>query len=485
MINRGSSDTDTLFTRNKTIKIIIPIFMLSLTSRASSSAAFSIISSRRPSIQSIGSRLMMTFQQPDTSYPYTPPTWAAPLTNVPPNGRLKLCNLPTPIQLIGAKRSQQHQPNNNNNNNNKSIISRLKELNINLFIKRDDATGGVELGGNKLRKLEFLLAEALAQECDSVVTIGGEQSNHCRATAAASRMVGLNPNLILRTRRADRLHENEEELGFEGNILFDRMLGSTIYTCTPGEYGRLGSNQLVERVCDYIAENDGGKPYAIPVGGSNGVGSWGYINAVDELMNQIESYKQQDEDSFDFNLDHVVFATGSGGTAAGIALGLSMAYGSLGECHPAVIGRSYPTLHAVGVCDNPDYFYNTIASIADEMGASIDSKTEDFIRKALTVHHGKGRGYALSTQEELDFLLQFSLETGIALDPVYSGKALYHFLKNVVENDVESYRNKNILFWHTGGALGIYEKGNDLLEKFSEVSPVKRIDAYGSNGVKE
>ncbi|KAL7491412.1 hypothetical protein ACHAWT_000775 [Skeletonema menzelii] len=409
----------------------------------------------------------MTFQQSDTPFPYTPPAWASRLTNVPQK-RLQLANLPTPVQLIGANRSSTRHQNNNNNNNN-SILSRLNELNIKLYMKRDDATGGVELGGNKLRKLEFLLADALAQGCDSVVTIGGEQSNHCRATAAAARMVGLSPNLILRTRRADKIYDKTDELGFEGNILFDRMMGSTIYTCTPGEYGRVGSNKLVEHVCDYITSQEGCKPYAIPVGGSNAVGSWGYINAVDELMIQMESS--------DFHLDHAVFATGSGGTAAGISLGLSMAYQSM--------GKSCPKLHAVGVCDNPDYFYNTMASIANEMGASLDTTADQFIREAVAVHNGKGRGYALSTEEELDFISQFSLETGIALDPVYSGKALYHFVKHVVENDIESYRNKHILFWHTGGALGIYEKGNDLLLKFSEMSPVKRIDAYGSNGVKE
>lgn len=407
-----------------------------------------------------------------------------------PKERLRLANLPTPVQLVSGPKKNRRGSRCTRSQNANSILSRLDELNMKLYVKRDDATGGVELGGNKLRKLEFLLADALAKGCDSVVTIGGEQSNHCRATAAAARMVGLSPSLILRTRRADKIHDETTEddlLGFEGNILFDRMMGSSIYTCTPGEYGRVGSNKLVEHVCEYIATKDGGKPYAIPVGGSNGVGSWGYINAVDELMNQMESMKQDDSStsSFDFNLDHVVFATGSGGTAAGISLGLSMAYGSSGQRHPFAIDKSCPELHAVGVCDNPDYFYDTMASIANEMGASLDTTADQFIRDAVTVHNGKGRGYAQSTKEELDFILQFSLETGIALDPVYSGKALYHFMTHVVENDTESYRNKNVLFWHTGGALGIYEKGNDLLHKFSEVSPVRRIDVYGSNGVKE
>ena len=162
--------------------------------------------------------------------------------------------------------------------------------------------------------------------------------------------------------------------------------------------------------------------------------------------------------------------------ATGIAVGISLAYASL--------GKPCPEVHAVGVCDNPDYFYSTMSSIADDMGISLpsDTTTEQFVRDAVTVHHGKGRGYAFSTDEELDFILQFANETGIALDPVYSGKALYYFLKKVVEEDPKTYRNTNILFWHTGGAIGLYEKGDDLLEKLSEKSPVKRIDAYGTKG---
>ena len=238
---------------------------------------------------------------------------------------------------------------------------------------------------------------------------------------------------------------------------------------------------MVESVCNYIQskEKSHEKPYAIPVGGSNALGTWGYINAVDELMQQLQT-AARDDDS-DFALDHVIYATGSGGTATGIALGLSLAYGSLGDGHSGVSGQPAPEVHGVGVCDNPDYFYKTMASIAEEMGIALpsDKGTEQFIRETLTVHHGKGRGYAISTDEELDFILQFSTETGIVLDPVYSGKALYYFLKKVVEDDTESYRNKNILFWHTGGSIGLYEKGEDLLDRMSEASPVKRLDAYG------
>lgn len=145
------------------------------------------------------------------------------------------------------------------------------------------------------------------------------------------------------------------------------------------------------------------------------------------------------------------------------------------------IGKRCPTVHAVGVCDNPDYFYNTLSDLAKEMGLDLPSDTtiKDFVQESITVHQGKGRGYAFSSEEELDFIVQFSLETGIALDPVYSGKALFHFLTKVLEHDPEAYKNSNVLFWHTGGALGIYEEGNDLTERLTSVSPVKRIDVYG------
>jgi D-cysteine desulfhydrase len=238
-------------------------------------------------------------EHPSHRTPYQPPAWAEQvLTNVPPNGRLHIANLPTPVYKLS--------PTNATTN---SLLQKLNDLDISLWIKRDDMTGGVETGGNKIRKLEFLLADALANNYKSVVTIGGEQSNHCRATAAAARMVGLEPHLILRTKRADDIQSGVVDVGYTGNILFDRMVGSTIYTCTPGEYGRVGSVQLVQRVSAHLENTqEKGAPYPIPVGGSNALGTWGYINGVDELLAQWKSFESQP------SLDHVVFACGSGGT---------------------------------------------------------------------------------------------------------------------------------------------------------------------------
>ena len=349
-------------------------------------------------------------------------------------------------------------------------------------------TGGVELGGNKIRKLEFLLADAIKKGCDSVVTIGGEQSNHCRATAAAARMVGMEPHLVLRTKRANSVHEGKEDFGIVGNVLFDRMVGSNIYTCTPGEYGRIGSKELVRRACDFVA-SQGHKPYGIPVGGSNGIGSWGYIEAVDELIKQWKDLQEEEEGTPSSSetprsLDHICWACGSGGTTAGIALGIALAHGALDESSNQSTTTPMPKCHAIGVCDSPEAFIRDVSNIANEMGLKLPEgeSTEEFVRKHLNLYQGKGLGYAVSTQEELDFCTQFALETGIALDPVYSGKSFYNFVTKVIAGDNQKdFEGKNILFWHTGGALGLYEKESDLLLKMQQISPVRRLDVYGKD----
>jgi D-cysteine desulfhydrase len=373
---------------------------------------------------------------------YQPPAWAsAHFSNPPTNGRLRLANLPTPIYQLASPTTTLS-----------PILQRFQDLNIKIFIKRDDMSGGIELGGNKIRKLEFLLADAISENYDRVVTIGGEQSNHCRATACAARMVGgLEPHLILRTKKDIGLVQEATT----GNLLFNRMVGSSIYTCTPGEYGRIGSNALVERLCQHLDGQDEKKTYGIPVGGSNALGTWGYIEAIDELMHQWTGGEEAAA------LDHVVFSSGSGGTAAGISLGLALC--------PDLKG---PRVHAVGVCDDPDYFYQHVSQIATDMGLKKEGIL-DFIKQSMTVHQGKGLGYAVATEEELAFCQQFAIETGIVLDPVYTGKALYHFVTHIVD---ETFRDSTVLFWHTGGGLGMYDKGDDLI-----LSPLaKRLDVYGT-----
>lgn len=387
--------------------------------------------------------------------PYEPPSWITDfLTRPPRHGRLRLANLPTPIHRVAIA-------------NNDALPRCLRDdRNLTLFVKRDDATGGAELGGNKIRKLEFLLADALASGADTVVTIGGEQSNHCRATAAACRAVGrLAPRLLLRTRRRPA----ELAAATTGNLLIDRAVGATVRTLTPGEYGRFGSDALVEMACDEL-RRAGERPYAIPVGGSNGLGTWGYVEAARELRG-----RWGDDAPLP---DHVVFAAGSGGTAAGIALGLAL--------DAARRGVPAPRLHAVAVCDDEEYFYQKMAEIADEMGFRSpdgDEETADaFLRRHVTVHQGKGSGYAISEPEELAFLAELARATGLVLDPVYTGKALRTFLTEVVPR--ENIRDATVLFWHTGGTLGLYDKADDFLfggGAAAESSPVTPLDPYREN----
>lgn len=400
-------------------------------------------------------------------YDYILPLWAKDkFEHLPTAGRLHMANLPTPL----------YQWTHNQGYTTSSFWKRLQELDITLYIKRDDMTGGCETGGNKVRKLEFLLADALAKGYKKVVTIGGEQSNHCRATAAACRMVGMEPHLILRTPRADEIQRSSNEIeggiGHTGNILFDRMVGSSIYTCTPGEYGRMGSKELVSRLCAHLEEKSGESVYPIPVGGSNGMGTWGYIQGVEELLSQWNTIDTKP------SLDHVVFACGSGGTAAGITIGMALAF-------EALEGSLAPKVHAMGVCDDPDYFYDYVAGIANEMGLKVTAgvSTKEYIREHMIAHQGKGKGYAASTPEELEFITALALETGVVLDPVYSGKALYHFFTSELQNDeAEKYRGTNILFWHTGGALGLFDKANDLLVTMGRIAPTIRLDLYGKSG---
>ncbi|GAX26984.1 1-aminocyclopropane-1-carboxylate deaminase [Fistulifera solaris] len=344
------------------------------------------------------------------AHAYTPPSWCS--LPPPPHGRLSLAHLPTPLNPLTLHGE---------------IGKPLTEHNISFWIKRDDMTGGIEWGGNKIRKLEFLLADAQQGDCTAVLTIGGAQSNHCRATAAAARRLGLEPHLILRTSSSD--------IGTVGNLLM----------------------VWVPKYC-------------------NAIGTWGYLQAVDEVI------QQQPSASF----DHIVFACGSGGTAAGIVLGFAMAYEKDALEH-------MPQLHAVGVCDDPDYFFAYMARIAVDMGFSIDhynndkyESVEDYLRQHVTLHQGKGRGYAASTPEELQFGVDFAHATGIVLDPVYSGKALYHFWTRVLQDNINSFANQSILFWHTGGALGLYNKCGELTESTSILagSPCQKLDVYGKgNGL--
>ncbi|MEM1009433.1 MAG: pyridoxal-phosphate dependent enzyme [Myxococcota bacterium] len=330
---------------------------------------------------------------------YTPPSWAESLTNRPQHiFPLALC--PTPLHSWTLPFFQGAQT---------------------FWLKRDDCTGSA-LSGNKVRKLSFLLAEAHAQKADTILTCGGLQSNHCRATAVACSQLGLECHLYLRTSEPVQSHV------LQGNLLLDRLAGAILHPISPVTYaqGQIFLNNEAKSL-----EAQGKRVYVIPEGGSNALGSWGYLQATEELLEQC---KQQS-----LTIDDVVVACGSGGTAAGLAAGLALA-------------KSRIRVHAVNVCDNASYFYKQINAIFQDW--QLPFQAED----VLNIIDGyKGLGYALNTPEELEQLVRVGQQTGIFLDPVYTGKALLGCLQTC-KHKPSCFQGNNILFWHTGGIFSLFAK---------------------------
>lgn len=292
-----------------------------------------------------------------------------------------------------------------------------------LWVKRDDMTAGAA-AGNKIRKLEYLMADALAHGATTVITCGGLQSNHARATALVARELGLSPVLLLRTPAPSAPQP------LTGNLLLDRLVGAEVRLITPDQYRERG--RLMAEVADELAAR-GEVPYVIPEGGSNGVGSLGYVTAVEELM------EQQAAGELPEGLGLVALACGSGGTAAGVALGLA-------RC-PSVAER----VAAFAVCDDRAYFERAIADIVEQARALDDTLPE---AGPLTVHDEfKGPAYGVASDEQLAFVSRVARACGLVLDPTYTGKALFG-LSRLREKPARA------LFIHTGGLPGLLAEGD-------------------------
>ncbi|XP_035693705.1 putative D-cysteine desulfhydrase 1, mitochondrial [Branchiostoma floridae] len=341
------------------------------------------------------------FPHSEALVPYTPPPWAARLRGVP-KYRLQLGQLNTPIQRW-----------------------RLNDLpdGVEVFIKRDDMTGST-LSGNKVRKLEFLMADAIDRGCGAVITCGGVQSNHCRATAVAARQLGLDIHLMLRSDV-----QKPSEVGCEGNLLQDRLMGANVYLVQRTEWYEEKLLPRMKRLANRIKETSGKESYLIPVGGSNLAGLFGYITAFQELMEQgvLERF------------DDLVVTVGSGGTTCGL-------------CVANYLTGSKIRIHAVAICDDAAYFHRHINDTLQEIGLT-DVRSEDIVD---IIEGYKGRGYALSTKKELEFVANIAHTSGIILDPVYTGKAAVGLLQELQTNQ-SRFQGNRILFLHTGGIFGLYD----------------------------
>ncbi len=294
-----------------------------------------------------------------------------------------------------------------------------------IYIKRDDQTG-TELSGNKVRKLEYSVKEALDMGCNYLITCGGVQSNHCRATAAAAAKLGMKCCLVL---RGDAGSEAE------GNLLIDRLLGADVRFITAEEY----SDQRAEIMEAIKRETDdkGFKAYIIPEGASNGIGSFGYYTAMEEIIEQ--------EKELGIHFDCIVLATGSGGTYSGLWLANKLL------SHSSDV---------YGICVGGDagYFKARIPEILFESMEYMDVNIPVSPENINIIDGYVGRGYALSRPEELRFIHGLAELEGIILDPVYTGKAMYGLTEEIKKGRFNNY--KNILFIHTGGLFGLFPQGN-------------------------
>lgn len=305
-----------------------------------------------------------------------------------------------------------------------------RELDLDLRVKRDDLTGS-HLGGNKVRKLEYLLAAAVDEGATHVITCGGIQSNHARATALAARPLGLEPVLLLRTANGEA---SDLPTPPSGNVLLDRVAGARIVTCTPSDY-RERRGELMAAIAAEIAAN-GGRAHIVPEGGSSALGSLGYVTAAWEIASQ---YGHEPPDT-------VVCATGSGGTLAGLAAGFE----ALG-LPTRVLG--------VAVCDDRAYFRAIVDRIASDLVR--DHGFRPLSPDRYDVLEGfKGRGYALATDAELRFLGTIAREDGLVLDPVYTNKAMLGLVTTA--RATPGALGRHVCFVHTGGIFGLFAQADEL-----------------------
>lgn len=289
-----------------------------------------------------------------------------------------------------------------------------------LWVKRDDLTGCL-LTGNKVRKLEFIAAHAIDNDYDTLITCGGLQSNHCRATAFAGAQLGLAVHLLLR---------GETPAHREGNFLLDQLAGAHISCYRKQQYVEQLPDLFAHWQAHYAAA--GHKALAIPTGGSDGLGAWGYIAACEEL--------EQDLRAANIERAHLVTASGSGGTQAGLTIGAEL-YGL-----PL-------TIWGVNVCDDEQYFLNKIAADAADWHARFPDLPS--VQPEPRVLDGYvGAGYGVAGPEVFSLIAELAALEGLVLDPVYTGKAFLGLIRELAAGRFDDCRD--IVFLHSGGIFGVF-----------------------------
>ncbi len=292
-----------------------------------------------------------------------------------------------------------------------------------VLVKRDDCTG-LALGGNKTRKLEFLVAEAMEQGADTLVTTGGVQSNHVRQTAAAAARSGLSCHLVL----APAVDWDDPAYDHSGNVQLDHLLGAQVHVLPDGTDRDKAMSRLARAL-----RTQGRQPYIIPSGGSNAVGAVGYVNCAKELSAQAEEMGEK--------IDYLVHATGSGGTQAGLIAGFQML-----DSPTQVLG--------IDITADAAEIGKKVRTIAR---ATLDRLQHEkvFDSKSLHIVEGyAGDAYGLPTEEMREAVRMAARLEGLILDPVYTGKAFAGLIDLVRQGRFQT--NETVVFLHTGGMPGLF-----------------------------
>ncbi|WP_058911672.1 D-cysteine desulfhydrase [Entomohabitans teleogrylli] len=293
-----------------------------------------------------------------------------------------------------------------------------------IWIKRDDATG-LATGGNKTRKLEFLLAQALAQQADVIITQGATQSNHVRQTIAAAAKLGIRAKVLLE----QRVTGFGDDYQHSGNVLLDKLLGGEIVAHLPAG---TDMQQAMENYAATLREQ-GHRPYIIPGGGSNPVGALGYVACAEELLYQSSQLR--------LRIDHIVHATGSTGTQAGLVAGLTATHSAI-----PVLGISVraPQARQEENVRNLAIQTRELLGVKEELPHTAVAVNSDYV----------GDGYGLPTPGTLEALTLLARHEGILLDPVYSAKGMAGLIDLIRQGHFR--KDDNVVFIHTGGAAGLF-----------------------------
>lgn len=332
--------------------------------------------------------------------------------------RLRFAHLPTPLEPLPALGKALGGPR--------------------LYVKRDDCTG-LASGGNKTRKLEFLMGEALEQKADLIITQGATQSNHARQTAAIAARVGLDCEILLedRTGRQDLAYRES------GNVLLDRLLGATVRVAPAGTDMTAAMDEVAR-----AHRATGGRPYVIPGGGSNVVGALGYVDCAFEIVAQANA--------MGLRVDHIVHATGSTGTQAGLVAGLC-------GCHSGI-----PVL-GISVRAPRDRQEENVFALAEATaefaGMAGAVRREDVVANGDYV----GAGYGIPTDGMMEAVMLAARTEGLLLDPVYTGKAMAGLIDLIRKGRFR--HDENVLFLHTGGSVGLFGYFEDFYASYAGQAP--------------